>query len=1286
MGPGAAVRPARRADDQRRLDAYVPPVLLRQLADGPPAPVRTQDATVLFADITGFTKLSERLARRGREGAEELTQAIDTTFGALLDVADRNGGDLLKHSGDALLLLFEGDGHVARACDSASGMRRALREVGRLRTSAGPATLRMSQGIHSGEFHLFLVGESHRELLLTGQGATAVVAMEKAAGAGDILLSPATAKRLPAESLGAAKGSGILLAATPAVEAAPAREIAGDVANDDVAACLSTAVRAHVAGSAPPPEHRNVTVAFLRFEGTDELIAREGPERAAARLDELMAIIQRAVDEQDVCFLESDVDADGGKVMLTAGAPRIIGDDEERMLLALRRIVEAGPPLPVRIGVNGGNVFCGDLGTSYRRKYAVMGDTVNLAARLIGKAPPGAICVTRGPLERSPTRFTLTALEPFTVKGKRRPVSAWLAGPAIGSRAREKVPERFPLVGRQREMAALQDALNLARGGTGRLVEIVGEPGIGKTRLLEELHDRAPDLRRLQATCEAYTASTPYVAWRELLRQLIGVAGDAPDDVVLERLRAHLEEADPALLPWVPLIAVALEVAVPPTPEVDALADEFRAARLHEVVVSFLWRALSEPTLLEFRDAHLMDHASAALLGAVAHAAIEAPWLVVVTCRDAGTGFSAPRGLGVVRLELQPLEPIDALALAETVTEETPLPPHVVKLAADRSAGSPQFLRDLLRAAQADEGAGALPVSMEAAAMARLDLLSAEDRALICRAAVLGVTFDPQLLADVLEPGTRPPDERTWARLWRYFDPTDDGHMQFKRPIVREAAYANLPFGTRRLLHCRVGERIEREAGERADEHAAQLSLHYSLAGQHEKTWHYARIAAQRASDRFAHADAAALYGRALDATRSLDVKPQERVDVWEGLGVARAYTGELAGASEAFTAARRIVADDPVRTADLLHRHARVEFRAGRVVPAVRWTRRGLRVLERVEGPEAAGVRAHLTAMLATLRQRQGRMEEAIELCHGAIAEAESAGADAAVANACFILDWALVDSGRARDAVYSERALDIYAELGQLDRQATVLNNMGAWAYLDGRWDEAVGLYRQGAQLELRAGDVGGSAFGDCNVAEVLADQGRLEEAEALLWRARRTWRSTSDEWGVASADALLGRVAMRDGRHDEGIELLRQAYVAFSELHATADVTWVEALTAEAYAMARRPEAALNAADLLLAGLPSGARLTALLHRVRGFAFAQLGDLGSAEEELEASLADARALEEDYEVVLTLDALQHIASRTGRSEPAERRAERDALLGRLDVIALPEAPVAPRAARVG
>src|SRR3954453_7465273 len=164
-------------DRDQRLDAYVPRVVLRLLVDTPDARSRTVDATVVFADISGFTRLSERLARSGREGAEELTETIGGCLSALLAVAHGNGGELLKIGGDALLLLFEGEGHATRACRSAIDMRRRLRDLGRLRTSAGNVTLRISQGVHSGEFHLFLVGQSHRELLLTGPAGTAVVAM-----------------------------------------------------------------------------------------------------------------------------------------------------------------------------------------------------------------------------------------------------------------------------------------------------------------------------------------------------------------------------------------------------------------------------------------------------------------------------------------------------------------------------------------------------------------------------------------------------------------------------------------------------------------------------------------------------------------------------------------------------------------------------------------------------------------------------------------------------------------------------------------------------------------------------------------------------------------------------------------------------------------------------------------------------------------------------------------------------------------------------------------------------
>ena len=168
---------------------------------------------------------------------------------------------------------------------------------------------------------------------------------------------------------------------------------------------LSTELRAHVLAGPQPPEHRIVTVAFLRFEGTDGLIAERGAAGAAEALHELVTLVQDAADAEQVCFLGSDIDADGGKLILTAGAPRALGDEDERMLLALRRIIDAGPPLPLRIGMTHGPLFAGDIGPRYRRTYTVMGDVVNLAARLMAKAPPGELYATPAVLERSSTRF-----------------------------------------------------------------------------------------------------------------------------------------------------------------------------------------------------------------------------------------------------------------------------------------------------------------------------------------------------------------------------------------------------------------------------------------------------------------------------------------------------------------------------------------------------------------------------------------------------------------------------------------------------------------------------------------------------------------------------------------------------------------------------------------------------------------------------------------------------------------------------------------------------------------
>ena len=327
--------------------------LLRWLLETPDELVQTVEGTIVFADLSGFTRLSERLARSRKEGAELLVDAINTCFTELLADAWANGGSLLKFGGDALLLWFDGPEHQLRACASAYAMRRTLRDVGRIRAGGAQVVLRMSVGIHSGSYQMFLVGGSHREFMIAGPATTAAVTMEKHASAGQILLSPDTAALLPAGCLGAALDPGILIARSPAFT---------DYSLLDGPAAAKRCRRllpvdrgsSHVISAAAMPEHRTATISFMEFSEFDSLIEREGPQAAAAALDELVRCVQEAADRYQVCFLGSDANADGGKLLLSAGAPRVLGDDEERLLLTLRAVIDAQTKLPIRFGINRG--------------------------------------------------------------------------------------------------------------------------------------------------------------------------------------------------------------------------------------------------------------------------------------------------------------------------------------------------------------------------------------------------------------------------------------------------------------------------------------------------------------------------------------------------------------------------------------------------------------------------------------------------------------------------------------------------------------------------------------------------------------------------------------------------------------------------------------------------------------------------------------------------------------------------------------------------------------------
>lgn len=1233
---------------------------------------RRLDGSMAFVDISGFTAMSERLARLGREGAEEVSEIVNAIFARLLAVAYANGGSLLKFGGDALLLFFEGPEHAGRAAHAAAGMRRELRHIGRVKTSAGATTLKMHVGVHSGAFDLFLLGPVHRELVVAGPSATKTVEMESSAVAGEIMVSDATAAWLPSSVLGERRDGGRLLVRTPP---APLVNVDTMIPSDvDPAPFVAPQIQ-RVAASIIDPEHRRVAISFVRFDGFDAMLDREGGEVAAARLAELMDVVQSAAARNLVTFLDSDPELGGGKFMLAAGAPWGSEHDEEQLLRTAREIVEAETALPVRIGVNEGPVFAGLIGAPYRRKYSIMGDAVNLTARLTAKAEPGQVIAMPDVVERSRTVFSVTELPPFQVKGKTAPIIALSVGPAVGTRDVDEAA-RAPLLGRERELQRLLDGLSSIRSGRGKLIEVVAEPGVGKSRLVHELRWRAGDHRVLVATADQYTSSVPYAVVGALVRQAIGIDPATSGIEAADALRRAVEVVAPKLEAWLPLIGITIDADVEATPQTERLDDAFKAARLGSAVVDLLRAAFDGPTLILVEDFHWSDDASATVLTELVRSTGDRPWLVVVTRRPDGRSLLAEVPGHGETLELDALAEDASAELVRTLAG-MPISRHDVRKLLERAAGNPLFLQELVAELRDQGSVDSLPTTVEAVIGARIDRLDPEVRAVLRHAAVLGSTLDVELLSELIG-GDRPIDA-AWLTeaLAGFLLPEDGGRMRFQHALIRDTAYESLSYRRRRELHRRVGEMLESRAAALEDV-AEALSLHFVRAKMHDKAWRYSVLAGDRARERFATVAAVEYYERALDAGRGLrDLPPEERRHVGEALGDACERAGMYERAARAYRSARSMITPGTADEARLYLKEGVLRLRMGRYAEALRWHRRGLKV--DAATADAASIRVELGLAYAGVRYYQGRYRECVEWCRQMVPVAQEVDDLAGLAHAYSLLHLAYTHLGSPERVAYRGLALPLYEKLGDLTRQGHVLNNMGIDSYYDGDWTAAVELYEQGRRALENAGGFVDAADVVYNIAEIVSDQGRLDEAEKLTHEILETYRSARYPVGEALAIANLGRIASRAGRFTEAAELLDDARDRFDKLGDERFVLEMECRIIElcvfmnAFDEARPRIGHAFTRIRKIGGVPA---LLCLVHRLHGYALAQAGDAGAALTEIECSIVVARDANIQYEMALSLEALARLTHDEARADAA--RQESQAIFDRLGVVATPNVPV--------
>ncbi len=621
------------------------------------------------------------------------------------------------------------------------------------------------------------------------------------------------------------------------------------------------AVRGAVEG-----ERKQVSVLFCDIVASSALAAELGPE-------EYHLIIERffQVALAEVHRYEGTVNQFlGDGFMALFGAP-VAHENHARHAVLAALGIAARAEVSIRIGINSGLVVVGTIGDDLRVDYTAFGDTTVLAARLQAAAAPGAVLVSQPTADLVRGYFQLEEVAPVKVKER---VVHPLRVTGLGARTARiaSADELSPFTGRDRELAELQRVLELALEGEGQVVGVVGDPGLGKSRLAWEFCRLAePQAAVLEGRCLSYGAAVAYLPLFELVRRACGIAADDAPDLVGIKIERKIKalELDASLAHYLrhafglPTGDTAVAALDPPA----IRARTFDA--LHRLLVA---EAERRPLVVLVEDLHWIDKTSEDFLAEFTGELPSVPVMLLATYRP---GYSPPwAGRSFTsQLALRPLSAAASETIVTSILADGDR--SAAAVIADRGEGNPFFLEELTRAAQdkvADtEGVG-VPATVQQVLAARIDRLTADQKAALQVAAVLGREFSLELAKELWDAHVpleaQLLDLKELEFLRERHGPAERTFV-FKHALTREVAYDGMLQARRRDLHGRAGTAVEHAQANRF-EHCELLAHHYSRSADPARAIPYLAVAADRAKNRYANEEAIGLHKEALSIVRDL--------------------------------------------------------------------------------------------------------------------------------------------------------------------------------------------------------------------------------------------------------------------------------------------------------------------------------------------------------------------------------------------------------------------------------
>lgn len=651
--------------------AFIPEDRRLALAQGRDLPDRTS-GTVLFADISGFTPLTAALAQElgVQRGAEEVLNQINPVYEAIISELHKYGGSVMGFAGDSITCWLDGDdGGRGVAC--ALAMQVAMRPFSTVKTPAGtPITLAIKVAVTSGPARRFVVGDPDIQLIdvLAGRTLDHVASAEKLTEKGEVVVGSEIVAAL-GENIRVAEwrtgGDGERFAVVAGLVNRPAYSphlALGEVDLPDEQArnwALPPVYSRLKIGAKFLAELRPSVALFLRFTGIDY----DNDEDAGRKLDAYVRWLQRTAQQQEGFLIQVTIGDKGSYAYLSFGAPVAHDDDSIRAVAAALDLMKLPPELSFitghQIGVSRGRVWAGECGARIRYTYGVMGNEVNMAARLMGKAAPGQILVRRRVAEEARQSFKFRQLGLISVKGGAEPIPV---AEVTGRHQLESLQTNqfnSPLFGRERELVEMERLLDSVLAGKGQLVTIQGPTGIGKSHLLSvfQQYAVANGFQVALGASQRIFQTTTYYPWQQIMPQVLGLNQESSDQSVDTNSAGRIADIERALTQlnpdWairMPLLGDLLGIAIPDNPTTAAFDPKQRQESLFAFVLEIIraW-ARSQPLVLIFENAHWIDESSRGLVEALSKVTTDVPIMIIASARSLAETGSQGAGLSAIR-------------------------------------------------------------------------------------------------------------------------------------------------------------------------------------------------------------------------------------------------------------------------------------------------------------------------------------------------------------------------------------------------------------------------------------------------------------------------------------------------------------------------------------------------------------------------------------------------------------------------------------------------------------